>query len=564
MSLAPSDQQVWKKVRAAKNMTMTKTQLEASIPGMQPKVLTSCVQMLIKLQLLSMEKGHDGSVVFRAREPDDARKKQTLTEPQKVILGVVRTAGNRGISIKGIHIQIGKETMPLVNLRKTLEQLEKEGHLKTFRGINAPTLALYILPHLKPPEEIAGGIWFDNTKDYDKELVDAICRFLYSIVYSKTYPNRANRTDEQKRLISNPINPTAKISNLPTPHVLLKEVTDKQITSAVLQVRHVMECMRRLELDGVVEAVKPLGGVEVPTDYEDDDDDEPANKRAKMDSEDEEDEQIKAKKREKEKQKQKMKAKELKAKERKRYLKELKEKEKEKRKRKKAKEKEREREKRRKNKKKQRSRDATEDMDDGGFDSEELVEISDAEKDRSRKSKSKKSSKSKKRHRDDTDSDDDSDDSDDDSDSDTASSDTESISSIDTDDLDAYTHRLENRHKTLQDTPNAHAFLAAGTLRDLSDTAVVYRATSRLKVPLGQMQVPCGGCPQFAFCEDDGPVNAKGCEYYDGWLVDRMGGWEAGYLRHLALVNGVAEDEVEVDPEEALERMADSDTKVDE
>ena len=325
-----------------------------------------------------------------------------------------------------------------------------------------------------------------------------------------------------------------------------------------------MECMRRLELDGVVEAVKPLGGVEVPTDYEDDDDDEPVKKRAKMDSEDEEDEQTKAKKREKEKQKQKMKAKELKAKERKRYLKELKEKEKEKRKRKKAKE--REKEKKRKNKKKQRSRDATEDMDDGAINSDgsELVEISDAEAERSRKSKSRKSAKSKKRNRVETDSEDDSDSSDDNSDSDTASSDTESISSIDTDDLDAYTHRLENRHKTLQDTPNAHAFLAAGTLRDLSDTAVVYRATSRLKVPLGQMQVPCGGCPQFAFCEDDGPVNAKGCEYYDGWLIDRMGGWEAGYLRHLALVNGAGGDEAEADAEEELEKMADSDTNLDE
>ena len=64
---------------------------------------------------------------------------------------------------------------------------------------------------------------------------------------------------------------------------------------------------------------------------------------------------------------------------------------------------------------------------------------------------------------------------------------------------------------------------------DLSDTQIVYRATRRLgnSILLGQMQTHC---PQFTFCEESGPVNATGCEYYDSWLIDKEagGGWDRG------------------------------------
>jgi DNA-directed RNA polymerase III subunit RPC6 len=65
------------------------------------------------------------------------------------------------------------------------------------------------------------------------------------------------------------------------------------------------------------------------------------------------------------------------------------------------------------------------------------------------------------------------------------------------------------------------------TLIDLSDQAVVYRALRRLAIPLGQNQAPCGSCPQFNFCEQDGPVNPSGCQYITDWLAGTAGGWTA-------------------------------------
>jgi DNA-directed RNA polymerase III subunit RPC6 len=65
------------------------------------------------------------------------------------------------------------------------------------------------------------------------------------------------------------------------------------------------------------------------------------------------------------------------------------------------------------------------------------------------------------------------------------------------------------------------------TLIDLSDQAVVYRAVRRLAIPLGQNQASCGTCPQFNFCEQDGPVNPDGCQYITDWLAGTAGGWTA-------------------------------------
>ena len=34
----------------------------------------------------------------------------------------------------------------------------------------------------------------------------------------------------------------------------------------------------------------------------------------------------------------------------------------------------------------------------------------------------------------------------------------------------------------------------------------------------GLTESPCGRCPVFEICEDDGPVNARTCEYFQEWL----------------------------------------------
>jgi DNA-directed RNA polymerase III subunit RPC6 len=57
------------------------------------------------------------------------------------------------------------------------------------------------------------------------------------------------------------------------------------------------------------------------------------------------------------------------------------------------------------------------------------------------------------------------------------------------------------------------------TLSQMSGDRVVYRALRReTNVVSGWSQAPCGHCPRFDFCDDNGPINPVSCEYYDVWL----------------------------------------------
>lgn len=52
-----------------------------------------------------------------------------------------------------------------------------------------------------------------------------------------------------------------------------------------------------------------------------------------------------------------------------------------------------------------------------------------------------------------------------------------------------------------------------------------YRATKQVhgedgvEVGNGLTEAPCGRCPVFDLCEEDGPVNARSCEYFEEWLL---------------------------------------------
>ena len=75
-----------------------------------------------------------------------------MTNDQMIVLKCVSNAGNKGnapffsncadiyacqgISTKTIRGQIGQDMMPAAILRRTLETLEKTGHVKSFKGIN--------------------------------------------------------------------------------------------------------------------------------------------------------------------------------------------------------------------------------------------------------------------------------------------------------------------------------------------------------------------------------------------------------------------------------------------
>ncbi|WVF65730.1 hypothetical protein IAT40_000462 [Kwoniella sp. CBS 6097] len=551
MSMSNSDQQVWKKVLAAKNKYMTQQQIEASFPSMNKKAVSGSIANLLSLRLFSTTKSKedDKTVIFHAHHPEEAKQKAILTSEQKLVLQIIGAAGNRGIASSQIGRQIGNETMPQAILRKTVRGLESAGHIKQFKPVNAPTTVYYLLSHLKPPEEISGGVWFDDNKEYDQQLVETICKVLLNRVQSFTYADQKKRSEKDRKLVPNALILSSKNYPQLTPQALRIYVNKLGVTSANLSVKNVMECMRALELDGLIEVIKPLGGVYIPDDDgagaggSDDDDKPSSSKRKKLDlkvdDEDDLDDDERERRKELALRKAKEKAKEKKRRER---AKEKEKKEKERRKKKeekKRKEKEREKERKRKKKEKDKKKEKEKkkkkkgSSDDSDADSDDrLVSIRDEGKKRKKRSRSSSissvssiaSSSSASSSSSSS------------SSSSVASS--SSVSSVASSQLDEALVPLKPKSSLAAAggaaggsfIPSLFPGGTGGGLTDLTDTAVIYRATNRLDVSLGQTQAPCGKCPVFAFCEEDGPVNPDGCRYYSDWLGDNIGGWEKDAL----------------------------------
>lgn len=316
----------------------------------------------------------------------------------------------------------------------------------------------------------------------------------------------------------------SKTGALPTPADVLRHIQNSKVTTAQLTIKNVMEIARALELDGLIEAIKPIGGVSV--DPVSDSDDEPAAKRRKSryDSDDGMDDAERERKARKEKEKARAKLKERKREERRRQRAKEREKErerkrKEKEKERKRKEKERkrkEKEKARKRKEKEKARRKKYDSDSDMDSDDELRDINDV-------------GKKKRRKR--VESDDDSAASSSDlSDSDSSSSSSDSDSDSDSDVSSVASEDIEHERPQGPNGISANPFLSQTGrqgINDLSDQAVVYRAIRRIRIQMGQMQSPCGPCPQFNFCQEGGPVNATDCKYFSTWLDGSEGGWTA-------------------------------------
>ncbi|WVW79080.1 hypothetical protein I302_101044 [Kwoniella bestiolae CBS 10118] len=546
MSMSTSDQQVWKKVLSAKNKYMTLPQIEASFPTMAKKAVTQSTANLVKLRLFSTSKSKDDdkTILFHAHTAEEAKQKSAMTPEQKIVLQVINQAGDRGIASAQIGRQIGNETMPQAILRKTVKNLESSGHIKQFKPVNAPTTIYYVMANVKIPEEISGGIWFDNNQEYDQGLVDMLASVLRNRVFQLTCIDNRDRTGRVKKedlqdtkeslLIPHAMTlSNNKNYNLLTPLALRNYVNKVKVTSAELSVKNIMEVMRALELDGLVESIKPFNtsiSFQEEDDLHDLDDAEgSSSKRRKLDgSGDEMDSEEEERAKEKAKQKLKEKKRRERQRERERERKEKKKKKEEKKR--KEKEKEKERKRKRKEKEKAKKKKSKKHASDSDSDSDDaLRSINDESSSKKRKKRARSSSVSSVSSSSSSSS----------SSSASSSSSSDSVSSVASDEIDDVLLPVKSKSNATANgqsnvIPTFFPGGLGGGITDLSDQNIIYKSTNRLAELLkGQNEISCGKCPVFSFCEEDGPVNPRGCTYLSGYLDDEVGGWDRNVLARM-------------------------------
>jgi DNA-directed RNA polymerase III subunit RPC6 len=178
-----------------------------------------------------------GKPVFKALDDDEVEKTLGMSESERIIYNIIKSANNKGIWIKDIKSKSNLHTQ-LVN--SNIKALEKKGIIKSVKSVKTPTKKVYMLTELEPSIELTGGAWYTD-QELDVEFIDQLSNQLYKFIASKSFP-----LDSKDAIYP------ANYKGYPTIEVLHKWIRKSGITSIELSFEDVACLLDRLVYDGKV------------------------------------------------------------------------------------------------------------------------------------------------------------------------------------------------------------------------------------------------------------------------------------------------------------------------
>ncbi|KIJ45899.1 hypothetical protein M422DRAFT_59678 [Sphaerobolus stellatus SS14] len=488
--LNASEQKIHQACLASDKKTLTQKEVDTLVPDGNSRV--AAINFLLGTGLFKMLQDANRQISYKAVAKKEMEIKKEMGGDESMVLSHIQASGNQGIWTK--HLK-GKTELHQTVITRCLKSLEQKGLIKSVVAVKYPTRKIYMLSHLEPSVELTGGPWYSEN-ELDTEFINMLTQACLRFIQDKSYP-RSDVSWETDVPSENqaPLYSINHSASYPTAKQIHSWLKNSRLSEQELGVEHVEMLLNVLIYNGEIERLPAYGASMWDMGAMDEDSEEERKER-------------KRKKKEKEREKKKSK---------KRSRKDESsddESEEEKRKKKKRKMKEESDEsddgdrksKSKKSTKKKRKLES--DEEDSGSGSE-----SDSEDDRkkSKKRKSSKSkSKSKKRSR--ASSESDSSDSDSDSDSDSSSTSRKRKRS-----KSRTRSRSKSKAKSAFDVSDSDSDEGMTTIGG-AGSANVYRAIRQERVSLGWSQAPCGRCPVFDFCSQNGPVNPDDCMYYSKWL----------------------------------------------
>lgn len=158
--------------------TFTQGDLKAYVKAEKQKILP-ILQKLVQSQRLQVCKDNDGSIFWKVRTIEDARKYNGLTNDHLLVLQEIRKSGSKGVWVRTI-----KARTKLANLviSKILKQLEQRQLIKSVKSIAAKKQKLYIAFDVTPDKEHTGGVWYNEEGEFDEEYVRYISKWTLAMI----------------------------------------------------------------------------------------------------------------------------------------------------------------------------------------------------------------------------------------------------------------------------------------------------------------------------------------------------------------------------------------------
>ncbi|KAI4669467.1 uncharacterized protein J4E79_001511 [Alternaria viburni] len=130
------------------------------------------------LKLMSLE----GEMCWKLRTREEADKLRRLTPDERLLYSHIDSVQADGIWSKSLR---AKTNVTQQTLTKCLKSLESKDLVQSVMSVKFPNRKMYLLKHLKPSEDIAGGPW-QSEGDFDMALIETISGIVAQHVENET------------------------------------------------------------------------------------------------------------------------------------------------------------------------------------------------------------------------------------------------------------------------------------------------------------------------------------------------------------------------------------------
>ncbi|EMD64033.1 hypothetical protein GGP41_006491 [Bipolaris sorokiniana] len=124
----------------------------------------------------------EGVTCWKLRTREEADKLRRLTPDERLIYSYIDQVQTEGIWSKALR---SRTNVTQQTLTKCLKSLESKDLVQSVMSVKNPNRKMYLLKHLKPSEDIAGGPW-QSEGDFDMALIDTISGIVAQHVENET------------------------------------------------------------------------------------------------------------------------------------------------------------------------------------------------------------------------------------------------------------------------------------------------------------------------------------------------------------------------------------------
>ncbi|KAJ4351988.1 34-kDa subunit of RNA polymerase III (C) [Didymosphaeria variabile] len=124
----------------------------------------------------------EGEPCWKLRPKDIAEKLRRLVPDERLLYQHIDNAHTEGVWSKALR---AKTNLAQPTVTKYLKSLESKDLIQAVMSVKTPNRKMYLLKHLKPSEDVAGGPW-QNEGDFDSALIEVAAKVIGNKVQEET------------------------------------------------------------------------------------------------------------------------------------------------------------------------------------------------------------------------------------------------------------------------------------------------------------------------------------------------------------------------------------------